>query len=313
MGIHSENASGNYGQCRATFAFPRGGAFGSMRQMKPEVPESLIIIAGRHAYPSMLAKAARTAGVRRIVVLGFKGETRREMAALADEIHWMHLGSMRTFLDKLESIGIRQCVMVGQIAPHNLFNVRMDKLARDMYRALETRNAHTIFGAIVSEIENLGIEVLPGNSFMECYTPEAGQLSRRAPTEREQADIELGLRLVKGTSEFEIGQTVAIKDGIVIAVEAFEGTNQTIKRAGKVGKAGTVIVKAPKVGHDMRFDIPVVGAKTFKMMRRAKVSCLAVEAGKTILLEQERLVALANQYDMAFVAVETGETNHEIH
>ncbi len=276
-----------------------------MRRMKTDVPESLLIIAGQHAYPPMLAKAARAAGVRRIVVLAFKGETRREMAALAHEIHWVHLGSMRTFLDQLETTGIKQCVMVGQIAPHNLFNMRMDKLALEMYKALEFRNAHTIFGAVVEAIEKLGIEVLPGNSFMECYTPEAGQLSRRAPTEREQADIELGLRLVKGTSEFEIGQTVAIKDGIVIAVEAWEGTNQTIKRAGRVGKAGTVIVKVPKVGHDMRFDIPVVGAKTFKIMKQAKVSCLAVEAGKTILLEQEKLIALADQYGMAFVAVET--------
>ena len=289
------------------FQFQEPDLFGSMRGMKTDVPESLLIIAGRHAYPSMLAKAARAAGVKRIVVLGFKGETRREMATLADEIHWMHLGSMRVFLDQLAATGIKQCVMVGQIAPHNLFNVRMDKLALEMYKALDVRNAHTIFGTIVEAIEKLGIEVLPGNSFMECYTPEAGQLSRRAPTEREQADIELGLKLVKGTSEFEIGQTVAIKDGIVIAVEAWEGTNQTIKRAGRVGKAGTVIVKVPKVGHDMRFDIPVVGAKTFKIMKRAKVSCLAVEAGKTILLEKEKLIALADQYDMAFVAVKTTE------
>jgi DUF1009 family protein len=273
--------------------------------MKTDVPESLIIIAGRHAYPLMLAKAARAAGVQRIVVLGFKGETRREIIPFVDEMYWMHLGSMRALLDKLGGLGIKHCMMVGQIAPHNLFNVRMDKLAMEMYRALEVRNAHTIFGAIVGEIEKLGIEVLPGNAFMECYTPDVGQLSRRAPMEREQADIELGLKLVKGTSDFEIGQTVAIKDGLIIAVEALEGTNQTIKRAGKVGKAGTVIVKVPKVGHDMRFDIPVVGAKTFKMMKKAKVSCLAVEAGKTILLEKEKLVALADQYDMAFVAIST--------
>jgi DUF1009 family protein len=275
--------------------------------MKPDIPESLIIIAGRHAYPLMLAKAARKAGVKRIVVLGFKGETHREIIPFVDEMHWMHLGSMRAFLDKLQSIGVKHCMMVGQIAPSNLFNVRMDKLALEMYKALEVRNAHTIFGAVVDAIEEIGIEVLPGNSFMECYTPAVGQLSSRAPTEREQADIELGLKLVKGTSDFEIGQTVAIKDGIIIAVEALEGTNQTIKRAGRVGKAGTVIVKVPKVGHDMRFDIPVVGTKTFKIMKRAKVSCLAVEAGKTILLEKEKLIELANKFDMAFVAIKTSE------
>lgn len=275
--------------------------------MKPDVPESLIIIAGRQAYPSMLAKAARAAGVKRIVVLGFKGETGRAVLPLADEVLWANLGAMKPFLDQLASTGIRQCVMAGQIAPHNLFHLRYDRLAREMMAALETKNAHTIFGAIVEAIEARGITVLPGNTFMECYTPDAGQLSRRAPTQREQTDIALGLKLVKGTSEFEIGQTVAIKDGIIVAVEAWEGTNQTIRRAGKVGRAGTVIVKVPKEGHDMRFDIPVVGAKTFKIMKKAKVSCLAVEAGKTILLEKEKLIALADQLDMAFVAIQTGD------
>ncbi len=273
--------------------------------MNNTVLESLIIIAGQHAYPRMLAKAARAAGVQRIVVVGFKGETNREMIALADECHWLPLGNLRLLLDTLAATGIKHAVLVGQIGMHNIFHLRLDNMAKEIYRSLETRNAHTIYGAVADEIEKLGIEVLPGNTFMECYTPEAGQLSKRAPTERERADIELGLKLVKGTSEFEIGQTVAIKDGIIIAVEAWEGTNQTIKRAGKVGKAGTVIVKVPKIGHDMRFDIPVVGAKTFKMMKRAKVSCLAVETGKTILLEQEKLIELANKFDMAFVAVET--------
>ncbi len=274
--------------------------------MKPDVPESLIIIAGRQAYPAMLAKAARDAGVKRIVVLGFKGETSKDVLLLADEVLWTHLGAMQTFLDTLESTGIKQCVMVGQIAPSNLFHLRYDKMAREIMASLPSKNAHTIFGAIVEAIESRGIIVLPGNTFMECYTPQAGLLSRRAPTERELVDIELGLRLVKGTSEFEIGQTVAIKDGIIVAVEAFEGTNETIKRAGRVGKPGTVIVKVPKEGHDMRFDIPVIGVKTFRMMKKAKVSCLAVEAGKTILLEKEKLIALADQLDMAFVAIETG-------
>ena len=271
------------------------------------VPESLMIIAGRDAYPLMLARAARKAGVKHIEVIGFKGETRRELAAYVDRMHWVNLGSMQAFLDTLSGIGIQQAMMVGQIAPKNLFTVRMDKLAREMYRKLDAKNAHTIFGAVVEAIENRGIEILPGNAFMACYTPEVGQLSRRAPSEREQADIELGLRLVKGTSAFEIGQTVAVKDGMIIAVEAFEGTNRCIRRAGRVGKAGCVVVKVPKVGHDMRFDIPVVGTKTSRMMKKAKVSCLAVEAGKTILLEQDKLIQLADLYDIAFVAVNTAD------
>ena len=258
---------------------------------------------GEQAYPAMLARAARAAGVQRIIVIGFKGETDRRVLPLADEVVWTNLGAMKPFLEKLEATGVRHCMLAGQIAPGNLFHLRYDRMAREIMGRLKVRNAHTIFGAIVEAIEARGIQVLPGNSFMGCYTPEAGLLSQRALTDQEQSDIELGLRLVKGTSQFEIGQTVAIKDGVIIAVEAFEGTNQTIRRAGRVGKAGTVIVKVPKSGHDMRFDIPVVGVGTFKAMKKARVSCLAVEAGKTILLEQQRLIGLADRYGMAFVAV----------
>jgi len=285
---------------------PRAGSFWHTAPNMNEIPEELIIIAGRYAYPLMLAKAARDAGVKRIVMVGFKGESNRKLIPLVDEVRWTHLGGMRGFLDTLKSTGIRQCMLAGQIAPRNLFTLRYDKLAREMMAELEQKNAHTIFGAVVTAIEGEGIEVLPGNTFMECYTPEVGQLSKRAPTEREQADIEMGLKLVKGTSAFEIGQTVAIKNGMIIAVEAFEGTNQCIKRTGKVGGAGAVIVKVPKAGHDMRFDIPVVGVKTFQVMKKAGVSCLAVEAGKTILLEQEKLIERADKNDMAFVAVSTG-------
>lgn len=274
--------------------------------MKTEVPESLLLVAGRDTYPLRLMEAARVAGVKRIEVVAFRGETLRAVAAEADAVHWLHLGRMSAFLDTLASSGIRHVMLAGQIAPRNLFSLRMDKLALAMYRALTVRNAHTIFGAVVDRIERLGITVLPANTFMERYMPEAGVLGRRAPTERECADIDLGLRLVKGTSEFEIGQTVVLKEGVIVAVEAWEGTNRTIRRAGRVGGAGCVVVKLSKCGHDMRFDIPVVGTRTFREMRRAKVTCLAVEARRTILLEQERLVALADRYGMAFVAVEAG-------
>lgn len=274
--------------------------------MKKEIPESLLLIAGRFEYPRLLAREARLAGVKRIEAIAFKGETAGSIRGVADRVHWLNLGNMQAFLDTLAGTGIRYAVMAGQIAPSNLFTLRMDKLAKELYRSLRVHTAHTIFGAVTEQIEMLGITVLPGNCFMDAYTPKAGLLSRRAPTEREQVDIELGLALVKGTSEFEIGQTVATKDGIVIAVEALEGTNATIKRAGRVGRAGTVIVKVPKRGHDMRFDIPVVGEKTFKVMRRAKVSCLAIEAGRTILLQQERVRAMADANDMAFVAIDLG-------
>lgn len=269
------------------------------------IPDSLVIIAGRGVYPQMLMNAAREAGVLKLVVVAFRGETTRDTVTLADEVRWVRVGQLQRLLDTLKDLQIQQVIMAGQIAPSNLFNVRMDALAMSLLRELPVRNAHTIFGSLVEQIEKLGIVVLPGNSFMEPYTPVAGTLSCRAPDARERADMKLGLRLVKGTSEFEIGQTVVIREGMIIAVEAFEGTNETIKRAGKVGGPGGVVIKVPKRGHDMRFDIPVVGTRTFEVMKKAGISCLAVEAGKTILLEKMRLIELADQLDMAFVALDT--------
>jgi UDP-2,3-diacylglucosamine hydrolase len=129
-----------------------------------------------------------------------------------------------------------------------------------------------------------------------------GGAGRRAPSEREQADIRLGAKVAKVTSGLEIGQTVVVKDGTVLAVEGFEGTDETILRAGRLGGPGAVVVKVAKLGHDMRFDIPIIGLRTFKMLKKAKISCLAVEAKRTILLEREKLVAEADRLGIAFVA-----------
>ena len=137
--------------------------------------------------------------------------------------------------------------------------------------------------------------------------PAVGVLGTRAPDEREQADIRLGAKVAKVTSGLEIGQTVAVKDGTVLAVEGFEGTDETILRAGRLGGAGATVIKVAKRDHDMRFDIPIIGERTFKMLKKAKVSCLAVEAKRTILLAREKLVAEANRLGIAFVAFDAAQ------
>ena len=138
--------------------------------------------------------------------------------------------------------------------------------------------------------------------------PAPGTLGRRAPDEREQADIRLGAKVAKITSGLEIGQTVVVKEGTVLAVEGFEGTDETILRAGRLGGPGAVVVKVAKLGHDMRFDIPIVGMRTFKMLKKAKISCLAVEAKRTILLEREKLAAEADRLGIAFAAFDAAAT-----
>ena len=266
------------------------------------MPDVLGVIAGRGSYPWQLARSAHAQGVRRVVAFAFKGETERVISKYADDVVWLHLGSLQALLDAVQAQGVSKVVMAGQITPTRLFTLRLDAKALAILRTLKTKNAHTIFGAIGDELRAIGAELLPAYRFMETEMPDVGVLGRRAPDAREQADVRLGARVAKVTSGLEIGQTVAVKDGTVLAVEGFEGTDETILRAGRLGGAGAVVVKVAKLGHDMRFDIPIVGLRTFRMLRKAKISCLAVEAKRTILLEREKLVAEADRLGIAFVA-----------
>ncbi len=265
------------------------------------------IIAGRGVYPRVLAESARAQGVERLFVVAFKKETDRVIEKYADEVRWIHLGQLRPMLDAFRESGVKQVVMAGQITPTHLFHIRVDQAMRALLARLNERNAHTIFGAIAEELKALGIELSEASLFMESAMPEPGVLAGRVPDEREQADIELGLRVAKTTSGLEIGQTVVVKQGTILAVEAFEGTDETIERAGRLAGPGAVVVKVAKQGHDMRFDIPVIGERTLKKLKKAKVSVLALEARRTILLDKEAVIARADKLGLCLVAVETNK------
>jgi len=264
-----------------------------------ETPETLALIAGRGDYPLLLARAARARGVKRIFAVAFKGETCREIEAVADKVVRLHVGSFGALLDTLKESGAKHVVMAGQINPKNLFCVRMDKTLLDLLKSLPVKNAHTIFGSITDEIEKTGLKLLPASSFMQDYMPAAGLLTARAPDAREVNDIAIGRRVIKDTSHLDIGQTVVVKDGMILAVEAFEGTDKAIRRGGKLGGRGAVVVKVPKHGHDMRFDIPVIGSRTLHSLRKAKATCLAIEEGGAILLHKDELIARADAMGLA--------------
>lgn len=268
------------------------------------IPDSLILIAGQADYPLLLARAARKQGVQKIIAVAFKGETRREICEVADEVVWVRVGQLTAFLDAVRTADSSFAVMAGQIAPKNLFNVRMDRALIDLLKILPMKNAHTIFGAITAEIEKTGVQMLPASSFMQDYLPGPGLLTKRAPDDRELSDIRIGRRVIKATSHLDIGQTVVVKEGMVLAVEAFEGTNRAIRRGGKLGGPGAVVVKVPKDGHDMRFDIPVIGMETLRTLKKAKVSCLALEEGGAMLLEKEKLVCFADQLGISIQVLE---------
>jgi len=275
--------------------------------MNSVVPESLGLIAGKGVYPLLLAESARKQGVKRIFSIAFKGETEKAIEKYADEVIWINLGLLGAMLDALRDSHVKNVVMAGQITPTHLFNIRMDAKMLSLLKKLPTKNAETIFGAVADELKALGMDLMPASMFMEAHMPEAGLLSRRVPTETEQNDIEIGLKVARTTSGLDIGQTVVIKGGTILAVEAFEGTDETIERAGKLGGPGAVIVKVAKRGHDMRFDIPVIGMHTLKTLRKIKASLLAVEAGRAILLEREKIIEEINNMDMCLVAVRYSE------
>ena len=182
-------------------------------------------------------------------------------------------------------------MMVGQIAPRHLFSLRLDEAARAMLAALPIRNAHTIFSAVIKEIESVGSTVIPAHSFMEQYLPASGVISSRAPTSAEESDAGLGMRYLRQQSVFDVGQTVIIKAGYIVAVEAMEGTDQTIQRAGRIGGKGLVVVKMPRIDHDFRFDVPI-GPTTIQTMKRAGATCLAIESGSTLIFDRTKTMWL---------------------
>lgn len=269
-----------------------------------EAPESLVLIAGNGSYPLLLAQSAKQQGVRRVAAIAFRHETEPEIERCVDSITWLRLGQLQGLIDAVKATGIKHAVMAGQITPTALFHVRLDALAVAELGRLKVRNAETIFGAVAALLKKDGTELLPACLFMEAHVPEAGVLTKRPPTEQEERDIQLGFKAAKITSGVDIGQTVVVKGGTILAVEAFEGTNATIRRAYDLSGPGTVVVKVAKRGHDMRFDIPVIGMDTMKLLKKVGAAVLAVEAGRTIILEREKVVDEANRLGMSLVAVE---------
>lgn len=258
-------------------------------------PDTLAIIAGSGAYPLAMARSARKAGVTRIVAAGFSNETNLELASLVDEIEWMRVGQLGKLLGFLQKSGARHAVMSGQIHPKNLFDLRPDLKALLLLGRLRERNAESIFGAIAAEMGKTGVELLPATTYMEDHLAPAGLIAGPKLSRREESDVAFGFTIAKKVSHLDIGQTVVVKAGTVLAVEAFEGTNAAIKRGGELGRKDAVMVKVSKPGQDFRFDVPVIGPLTLAAARDARIRVIGVEAGTTLLLEREQLAALATE------------------
>ncbi|HEX4086504.1 MAG TPA: UDP-2,3-diacylglucosamine diphosphatase LpxI [Chthoniobacteraceae bacterium] len=251
--------------------------------------QPLGLIAGNNTYPLILAREARAAGVPRIVAAAFTGETEPALAELVDEIEWMRVGQLGRLIAFLKQSGVREAVMAGQIHPSNLFNLRPDLKALMLLGKLRTRNAETIFGGIADELAKAGVTLLPATAHMEKYLAAPGVMAGGKLSRREEEDVRFGFEIAKQVSALDIGQTVLVKGGTVLAVEAFEGTNEAIKRGGALGRKDSVMVKVSKPRQDLRFDVPVIGMQTLEAAADAGVRVIAVEAGKTLLLDRDAM------------------------
>ncbi len=252
-----------------------------------DLDQPLGLIAGNNAYPLILAREARAAGATRIVAAAFTGETDPALAAVVDEIEWMRVGQLGRMIAFLKSKGVREAVMAGQIHPGNLFNLRPDLKALMLLGKLRTRNAETIFGAIADELAKAGVTLLDATTHMQKYLAAPGVIAGPKLSRREEEDARFGFDIAKQVSALDIGQTVVVKHGTVLAVEAFEGTNDTIRRGGALGRRDAVMVKVSKPRQDFRFDVPVIGMRTLDAAAAARIRVIAVEAGRTLLLERE--------------------------
>ncbi len=267
--------------------------------------ESIGLIAGSRSLPLDFARLARAAGVKRIVCTAVEGETDPALAALVDDIVWLNVGQLNKMISTFTSRGVKQCVMAGQVAPKNLFDLRPDLRAMGVLLRLKEKNAHTIFGAIADELKKDGVELIDATPWLAPLMPQNDFHRGPKLSADQKADVEFGFRIAKEVSRLEIGQLVVVKNGTVLSVEGFEGTDKCLARGGELaGKnGGAVAVKVAKLNHDMRFDIPCIGAKTFETCAAAKISVLALEAGKTLLLERDACEDLAQKNKISVTTI----------
>ncbi len=264
--------------------------------------ETIGLIAGKGSYPREWLRAARLAGSVKIAMAAFEGETDAELLREVDFAEVMHVGQLDRLIKFLKKSGAQSAVMCGQITPGRLYDMRPDFRTLLVLARLKRRNAETLFRAVADEMAKDGIRLLPANTFLEKNMISASH--RIGPPLRRifREDIAFGFDVAKKISAMDIGQSVIVKRGTVLAVEAFEGTNETIRRGGMLGRGRAVLVKVSKPGQDFRFDIPVVGPRTVEVAAYAGVNVIALEEGKTLLLEVERLNELASRLGVSIVA-----------
>lgn len=274
------------------------------------------LIAGNGRFPFLVLEGARSQGIE-MVVLALKEETFPEIERTVPRVHWVSLGELGRALDVLRQEQVTHAVMAGQVKHKQIFSsIRPDWQMAKLLMSLATKNTDSLIGAVAKLLEDQGIQLVDSTAFLRPLLPEPGVLTRRAPDEREAADIAYGHEIARQIAGLDLGQTVVVRDRACVAIEAMEGTDETIERAGRIAAGhpesrsigtGLVVVKVSKPGQDMRFDVPVVGVPTIEVMKRAGATALAIDARRTLAIDRDQMIAAADAAGIAVQAFEPEE------
>jgi hypothetical protein len=271
------------------------------------------LIAGNGRFPFLVLEGARSQGIN-MAVIAIKEEADADLATFTPRLHWVSLGELSKTVDLLHQEGVTKLVMAGQVKHNKIFSaIRPDWKLAKLLLALPKKNTDSLIGAVAKVLEDEGIRLVDSTVFLKPLLPEAGVLTLRAPNEGESADMLYGLGVARNIAAMDVGQTVVVSSQACVAVEAMEGTDETITRAARIvaGKS-LVVVKVSKPKQDMRFDVPVVGLPTIATMKNCGATALAIDAQRTLLFDREALIAAANEAGIAiqaFPAVTLAEPN----
>ncbi len=266
--------------------------------------EPLGLIAGNGRFPFLAAAGARRAG-RRVVALAIREETAPGLESEVDELHWIGLGQLGRGIEILHRAGAREAVMAGQVKHRQIFSgVVPDLKLLGVLARLAFQNTDSLIGAVADALAREGITLLPSVAFLGDQLATVGPMTRRQPDREERRDVEYGERVARALAGMDLGQTAVVKHRAAVALEAMEGTDETIRRAGRIAGPGTTVVKVAKPRQDMRFDVPVVGEGTLQAMREAGSRVLALDAGRTLLIDREAFLAQAEADGVAVLGLD---------
>ncbi|MFQ5964606.1 MAG: LpxI family protein [Candidatus Scalinduaceae bacterium] len=272
--------------------------------------ERLGLIAGNGRFPILFAQSTKAKGIN-VIAVAIEDEASPEIEEYVEKLYWVGVAKIGKLIKILKDEQIEKAVMAGGLTKSHIHSrLKHLRFMPDMrtinlwYKKLRSKHDHSILEAVADELAIDGIQLVSSIDYVEHLMAEKGCLTKRVPSEREIADVEFGWKIAKDIGRLEIGQCIVVKDKIVLAVEAIEGTNEAIKRGGKLGRGNVVVIKISKKDQDLRFDLPTIGLETIKHLKEAGVSTLAIESEKTLILDKEETIELANKSNISIIAYE---------